>query len=67
MQRGWETRGCWRVGLAPVAEQMVSGYGQPCFGGHGPERGQSPPLSQLQQIVGSADDAPFCTHIFQAP
>ncbi len=35
-------------------------------GPHGPQRGQSQPLAQLQQIVRGADDAPFRLHIFEA-
>jgi len=46
---------------------MVSGDRRHCFEFHGPQRGQNPPLSQLQKIVGGADDAPFRAHIFQAP
>ena len=46
---------------------MVSGNRRPCFEGHGPQRGQSPPLSQLQQIVCGADNAPFRLHLFEAP
>ena len=46
---------------------MVSGDRRPCFEGHGPQRGQSPPLSQLQQIVGGADHAPFRAARSRAP
>ena len=46
---------------------MVSGNRRPCFEGHGPQRGQSPLLSQLQQIVCGADNAPFRLHLFEAP
>ena len=46
---------------------MVSGNRRPCFEGHGPQRGQSPPLSQLQQIVGGTDNAPFRAHLLDAP
>ncbi len=46
---------------------MASGNRRPCFEGHGPQRGQSPPLSQLQQIVCGADNAPFRLHLFEAP
>jgi hypothetical protein len=56
-----------RVSLTARVARVVSGNRRPCLEGHGRQRGQSPPLSQLQQIVGGADNAPFALHIFEAP
>ena len=46
---------------------MVSGSHGPCFEGHGQRSGQTPPLCQLQQVVGGADNAPFRLHLLEAP
>ena len=56
-----------RVSLTARVARVVSGNRRPCLEGHGRQRGQSPPLSQLQQIMGGADNAPFALHIFEAP